>query len=343
MGSFSFPNLTVRAAVVFGLAAPALMMAAGANSYVTRNLVANVAGVADVTDPSLNDPWGISASATGPFWVSNHLTGNSTLYNGSGTITALVVTIPPATISKAAGKPTGQVQNPTAQFILPSGVKASFIFASEDGTISAWQTGATSITMVDNSAAGANYKGLALNPSAAAPLIYATNFSQNKVDVFDATFKPVTVPGGFVDAAIPAGFAPFNIWTLGGKLYVTYAKQSAVKAVDVAGAGNGYVSVFDFNGTLLNHLISGGTLNSPWGVAIAPASWGAFPGALIVGNFGDGAINAYDLATGNLLGAVQDTAGKPIVIAGLWALIVGNGGNGGDVNTIYFAAGVPNG
>ena len=342
MGSFSNSTRSA-AAVLLSLAAPALMLAAGANSFVTRNLVANVAGVADVTDPNLNDPWGLSTSTASPFWVSNHLAGNSTLYNGSGAITALVVAVPPGAASTAGGKPTGQVQNASTQFLVPSGVKSSFIFATEDGTISAWQTGAVSIVMVDNSAAGAVYKGLAINPSATAPLLYAANFRQNRIDVFDGAFKPTTVAGGFVDAAIPSGFAPFNIWNLAGKLYVTYAKQDAAKLLDVGGAGNGYVSVFDFNGNLLSHLISGGALNSPWGIAIAPANWGSFPGALIVGNFGNGAINAYDVNTGALLGAVQDTTGTPISLPGLWALIVGNGGNGGDPNTIYFAAGVPNG
>ena len=340
----SFVNLYFKhaAAALFGLAAPAVMLAAGANAYVEHNLVSDIPGLADVTDPNMNDPWGISISTTSPFWVSNHRSGYATVYNGSGAITPLVVTIPPGKASSGLGKPTGQVQNSTTAFLLPSGTKASFIFATEDGTIAAWQTGSLATTMVDNSAAGAVYKGLALNPSATAPLLYAANFRQDRIDVFNGTFAVTSVPGGFTDSAIPSGFAPFNIWTLNGKLYVTYAKQNSGGSLDVAGPGNGFVDVFDFNGNLLTHLISNGALNSPWGVALAPANWGAFGGNLLVGNFGDGTINAFDPVSGQQLGTLQDTTGKPIAIPGLWALIVGNG-KSGDPNTVYFAAGVPNG
>ena len=344
MGSFTngcYRNAVVGVLFAFGV--PAAMLAAGPNSYVQHNLVSNIAGIADVTDPNLVDPWGVATSTSSPFWVSDHVSGLATLYNGSGAITNLVVTIPAAGGARTTGKPTGQVQNSTTAFLLPSGTKASFIFATEDGAIAAWQTGATAVTVVDNSAAGAVYKGLALNPSATAPLLYATNFKQNRIDVFSGTFAPTSVPGGFVDAAIPSGFAPFNIWPLGGKLCVTYAKQNATGTLDVAGAGNGFVDVFDFNGNLLSHLISNGALNSPWGVALAPANFGAFPGALLVGNFGDGTINAFDPVSGAQLGTLQNISGTAITIPGLWALIVGNGKSGGDPNTVYFLAGVPNG
>jgi uncharacterized protein (TIGR03437 family) len=173
--------------------------------------------------------------------------------------------------------------------------------------------------------------------------LYAANFRTGKIDVFNSSWAPVALAGTFSDPAIPASFAPFNIWNLNSNLYVTYAKQDAAKLLDAAGAGNGYVSVFDQNGNLTTHLISGGALNSPWGVAIAPAAWGAFGGAVLVGNFGDGAINAFDAKTGAPLGALHDANGNNISIAGLWAIIFGNGGNGGDTKTLYFAAGVPNG
>jgi uncharacterized protein (TIGR03118 family) len=329
-------------AAVLGLCLPAPTMAAAANIYLKHNLVSNVAGEADVTDANLVDPWGISLSATSPFWVSNHLAGNSTLYNGAGAITAIVVTIPAGKASTPPGRPTGQVQNASSAFIIANGTKASFIFATEDGTISAWNTGTTAQVMVDNSAANAVYKGLAINPSGTAPLLYAANFRSGGIDVFDGAFAPTTVPGGFTDPNLPSGYAPFNIWNLAGKLYVTYAKQDAAKLLDVAGSGNGIVDVFDFNGTLLNRLVSNGALNSPWGVAIAPAGWGAFGGALLVGNFGDGKINAFDLTTGNLLGALQDAGGADISIPGLWGLVFGNGSRS-DQNTLYFAEGVPNG
>jgi uncharacterized protein (TIGR03118 family) len=326
------------------LAAPSLMTAAGANVYLQTNLVSNTAGQAAVTDPNLVDPWGISLSATSPFWVSNHLGGSSTLYSGNGAITPIVVTISPGKASTTGlGRPTGQVQNASTGFILQNGTKASFIFATDDGTIQAWNSGAVAQVMVDNGATGAVYKGLAINPSASAPLIYAANFNSGNVDIFNSTFSPTTTTGGFTDPNLPAGFAPFNISNLNGQLYVTYAKQDANKFLDVAGAGNGFVDVFDFNGNLLNRLVSNGALNSPWGVAIAPAGWGAFGGAFLVGNFGDGRINAFNLTTGTMLGTLQNALGSPIVIPGLWALVFGGNGSRSDANTLYFAAGVPNG
>jgi uncharacterized protein (TIGR03118 family) len=334
---------SIAVVALLGLAAPAAMPAAGPNSYLVHNLVANTAGVADFTDPNLVDPWAIAISATSPFWISDHLSGLATIYTGAGTVSSTVVTVPAGGGAKTTGKPTGQISNSTTAFLMPSGTKASFIFSTEDGTIAAWQSGTVAVTIVDNSAAGAVYKGLALNPSATAPLLYAANFSKGRIDVFSSTFAATTVPGGFTDPAIPSGFAPFNIWALNGKLYVTYAKQNAAGTLDVAGPGNGFVDVFDFNGNLLSHLISNGALNSPWGVALAPPAFGAFPGALLVGNFGDGTINAFDPSTGNQLGTLLDGTGKVISIPGLWALVVGNGKSGGDPNTVYFVAGVPNG
>ncbi|HVW85999.1 MAG TPA: TIGR03118 family protein [Bryobacteraceae bacterium] len=321
----------------------------GSNLYLTTNLVSNIKGLAPIVDPNLADPWGISFSSSSPFWVSNHLSGTSTLYNGSGAITPLVVTVPKgsASASGSPGRPTGQVWNGTATaFLLPApgnGRAASFIFATEDGTISGWNGGTTALVEVDNSANQAAYKGLAIGTSAGGPTLYAANFRSGKIDVFNSSWAPAALTGNFSDPGVPSGFAPFNIWNLNGSLYVTYARQDPNKFLDVGGAGNGYVSVFDLNGNLLNHLISSGALNSPWGVAIAPAGWGAFGGALLVGNFGDGRINAFDVKTGNLLGTLQDKTGNPITLAGLWAIVFGNGGRGGDQNTLYFAAGTPNG
>jgi uncharacterized protein (TIGR03118 family) len=323
--------------------APVAAFAAGANAYIQHNLVSDIPGLADVTDPNLVNPWGIAISGASPFWVSNQGKGNSTLYNGSGTITALVVTVPPASGTQA-GTPTGQVNNATTTaFLIPSlNRAASFIFATEDGTISAWANGITgnvAAIMVNNSAT-AVYKGLAIGTSSTGPVLYATNFRASTIDVFDAKFAATKLAGSFTDANVPAGFAPFNIWQLGGKLYVTYAKQDAAKEDDEPGAGNGYVAVFDLDGNLVKHLVSGGALNAPWGVAIAPANFGAFGGALLVGNFGDGRVNAFDLNTGAQLGTLQDPSGKAIVIDGVWALIFGNGANGGDKNTLYFSAGI---
>jgi uncharacterized protein (TIGR03118 family) len=326
-------------ALVFVLAAAiasaAFAQAPTANAYVQTNLVSDTPGLAPVTDPNLIAPWGISESTTSPFWISNEGTGTSTLYNGSGTITPLVVTIAGGAKSPKPTQPTGQVQNSTTGFILANGNKASFIFDGLDGTITAWNTGTTAAVMVDNSATS-SYTGLAIGTSAGGPTLYAANVKLGRIDVFDTNFKPTTLAGSFTDSQIPTGYAPFNIQNLGGKLYVTYTTQPAA-------AGNGFVSVFDLNGNLLTHLASNGPLNQPWGIQIAPSTFGAFAGNLIVGNFGDGKINAFDLSTGKALGTLQDTKGNPIVNNGLWGLQFGNGKNGGDTNILYFTAAIPSG
>jgi uncharacterized protein (TIGR03118 family) len=313
---------------------------APANVYVQHNLVSDIPGLADVTDPNLVDPWGLSFSATGPFWISDAGKSVSTLYNGAGTITPLVVTVPAGAKGPAKSSPSGQVNNNTTVFLLPTGTKSSFIFATEDGTISAWSGGAASTVMVDNSASGAVYEGLAIGTSSLGGTLYAANFNTGNIDVFDGKWAPATLTGNFQDPNLPSGFAPFNIWNLGGKLYVMYAKQNGVKKRDVAGTGNGFVNVFDLNGTFQKRLISNDVLNSPWGVAIAPATWGAFGGAVLVGNFGNGTINAFDATTGATLGTLKNKDGQPIVNSGLWALAFGNGGSGGDPNTLYFTAGI---
>ena len=328
---------TMRIASLF-LLARFTILAAGANVFVRHDLVSDQPGVADVTDPNLINPWGVAFSATSPFWVSNTGSGTSTLYNGSGAITPLVVTIP-AAASGQTGTPTGQVFNSTPAFVLANGNKASFIFSTEDGTISAWNGGTAASIVVNNSASGAVYYGLAIGTNAAgAPLLYAPNYTTGKIEVYSGSFAPATVAGGFTDPKLPAGYAPFNIWPLGGKLYVAWAKQGPLRGV--GGAGVGWVSVFDFDGNLQKDLVSGGPLNAPWGMAIAPASFGAFGGALLVGNFADGKINAFDANSGAPLGTLQDANGNALVFPGLWALIFGNGGNGGDRNTLYITAGV---
>ena len=313
------------------------------NVYRVVNLVSNVTGAAAVTDPNLVDAWGL-ANANTPFWVSDHGNGLTTVYNAAGVVSSTVVTIPAATAG-ATGKPTGQVQNNQGSaFTLANGSNASFIFSTEDGLIVGWNGGSAKLGQVvaNNSAKNAVYKGLAIGTSAVGGTLYAANFRSGKIDTWGPGFAPVSLAGGFVDPTVPAGFAPFNIWNLAGTLYVEYAKQDANQFLDVAGAGNGHVAAFDQNGNLLQHLISNGPLNSPWGVAIAPANWGAFGGALLVGNFGDGTINAFNLTTGVSLGALQDATGNPISITGLWGLLFGTGTKA-DVNTLYFVAGMPDG
>jgi uncharacterized protein (TIGR03118 family) len=326
------------------LALPAV--AAPANAYIQHNLVADTPGVADVTDPNLINPWGIAISATSPFWLSNGGTGLATVYSTSATATitvaALKVTVPHgAGSTDTVGVVTGQLSNATTSvFLLANGNKASFLFCTEDGTISAWNAGTTAQVKLDNSASGAAYKGMALGGTSAVPQLYVANFSAGTVEVYDGNFATVaTAPGAFLDPQIPAGFGPFNIVNINNKLYVAYAKQANKKRFDQAGPGNGYVDVFDMSGTLVTRLIAGGVLNSPWGMAIAPPNFGAFSNMLLVGNFGNGRINAFDPASGASQGALLDPSGSPITNSGLWALQVGNGKSGGDANAVYFTAG----
>jgi uncharacterized protein (TIGR03118 family) len=310
------------------------------SAYSQHNLVSDVPGLADHTDPNLLNPWGIAFSASGPFWISDNHSGLSTIYNSTGAVQTLVVTVPPATGGAPPAAPTGIVFNNTTNFIVASNVAARFIFATEDGTISAWASGANAVLKVDNSASGAIYKGLALAKAGVSNYLYAADFHNGRIDVVDGNFSPVTLAGSFTDPGIPAGFAPFDIESIGTNLWVTYAKQDANKEDDVPGPGNGYVDIFDTSGNLLKRFASNGALDSPWGLAMAPAGFGRFAGQLLVGNFGDGTINAFDPASGAFVGPLANTNGELIAIEGLWGLKFGNGGNGGDTNTLYFTAGI---
>jgi uncharacterized protein (TIGR03118 family) len=318
---------------------------AAANQYAQHNLVSDLPGMADRVDANLINPWGIVASPGSPFWISDNSTGFSTLYNGSGVPNALKVPIP-APGNMPVGAASGITFNGTSSFNAAPGMPSSFIFSTENGTIVGWNSQvntAKGVILVDNSASRAVYKGLAMATRSEGPLLYAANFNAGTIDVFDGNLNQLTLPGAFQDSGIPAGFAPFNIQNLGGTLYVTYAKQDAAKHDDVAGTGNGYVDVYDLNGLLLQRLVVQGALNSPWGLAIAPAGFGDFGGALLVGNFGSGAINAYDINSGNLLGQLKDAKGNVIAIPGLWGLSFGNGSGSGDTNTLYFTAGISGG
>jgi len=315
--------------------------AAAQNSYFQRNLVSDIAGMAEKTDTNLVNPWGIATSASSPFWVSDNHAGVSTLYDGNGIASSLVVTIPPPSGGTPPAAPTGVVFNSSTNFQISPGLASHFIFATEDGTIVGWNSGSAGVVKVDNSPSSAIYKGLGIGTSGGSNYLYAANFFAGTIDVFDQNYAPATLPGSFLDPTIPTGFAPFNVQNIGGQLYVTYAKQDADKHDDVPGGGNGYVNIFDTSGSLVRRLISNGALNSPWGLALAPTNFGPFSGALLVGNFGNGKINAFDPATGNLLGTLQDPAGNPITIQGLWGLLFGNGGGGGDTRTLYFSAGIP--
>lgn len=321
--------------------------ASAATQVAVTNLVSNGAVPAATIDPNLVNPWGLARSATGPFWISDNGTGLSTLYNGAGTKIPLTVTIPPPKGSTGTAAPTGIVFNGNAgSFQVTSGGKtgtSAFIFSTEDGTISGWAPSVSTtqaILAADNSALGAGsvYKGLAIASTASGNFLYASDFRNGLVEQFDSSFNLVR---SFTDPGVAPGYAPFGAQVLDGHLFVTYALQNDLKHDDVAGPGNGYVDVFNFDGTLFQRLVSqGGEINSPWGLDIAPASFGDAAGKLLVGNFGDGTISIFDLMTGNFMGRLLGTDGKPIVIDGLWGLMNGNGGSGGDPNKVYFTAGI---
>jgi uncharacterized protein (TIGR03118 family) len=377
-------------------AAPADDVAHG-GTVLQTNLVSDLPGVAAVTDPNLQNPWGISESGGSPFWISDNNSGLSTLYSTATppiSTLGLVVNIP-TPVATTGGAADGTVFNTaggTGAFqvtgLNKSGQTASaaaaFLFDSEDGTITGWNPGidptgkfaagasAQAATAVDNSGnnftnpdpsqqTGAVYKGLAIATSTtpiiagdanSTALLYASNFRAGTIDVYDGMWnKPMGMaPGAFTDPGLPAGFAPFNVQVLGSKLYATYALQNAAKHDDVAGPGRGFVDVFNLDGTPglpggQVRLISRGALNSPWGLAIAPTGFAGLSASnsdpvLLVGNFGNGRIHAYDASTGEFMGRLSDPDGEPIVINNLWALRVGNGGNGGAANTVYFTAGI---
>jgi len=300
---------------------------AAGGSFQQTNLVSDIPGLANFTDPNLKNPWGISHSSTSPFWVSNQVTGTSTLYNGTGQ------PFPPGSpLIVNVANPTGQVFNSTPDFSLPTGGKAVFIFASLNGTISGWNGGTSSV--IEATTPGAVYTGLAIGNNGSGNFLYAANATGTGIDVFDGTFQATSLPGSFTDPNLPGGFSVYNIQNLGGTLFVTYENETS---------GGGVVDAFDLNGNFLRRVTSnadGGPLDSPWGLALAPSTFGQFGGALLVGNEEDGHISAFNPTTGAFLGQLLDQNGNPIANTGLWGLTFGNGGNGGDPNKLYFAAGI---
>lgn len=339
----NFPLTTFLACAVVALSLlPWNAMAQ--NTFLRSNLAADIYGLAANTDTNLVNPWGITSSSTSPFWVADNRKGLSTVYDGGGAPQSIVVTIPAAAGSSGRSAPTGVVFNDGSSFQI-SGNPARFIFATADGVIGAWEaaSGTTALRMVDNNAIGAVYKGLALASTASGDLLYAANFKTGGIDVFNGNFAPVFLPGTFTDPILPAGYAPFNIQNLNSKLYVAFARQNASGTNDLPGAGNGIIDVFDYNGNFLQRLITGGSLNSPWGMALAPSTLTGFAGNLLVANSGDGRINAFNLTNGVLTDVLRDNSGSPIQIEGLRGLIFGNGGNGGDPKTLYFTAGIAGG
>jgi uncharacterized protein (TIGR03118 family) len=317
-------------------------------SYLVHDLVSDQQGVAPITDPNLVNAWGI---AVGPqaMWVSSNGKDLSTVYTGDVAGAPLVKN--PLKVNIPVGEPTGQVFNNTeSDFVVSDGTntgQALFIFASESGVVSGWSpevpppSPSTDAQIGFQATDGAVYKGIALaNDSANGDnFLYVADFHNNKIDVLDSTFTPATLGGTFTDPDLPEGFAPFNIAAINGQLYVSYAKQDSDQHDDVAGAGNGFIDVFSTDGDFVQRLVSQGKLNSPWGMVVAPAKFGDFSNDLLVGNFGDGRINAYNPDTGAFLGTLSSSKGHPLVTAGLWGLAFGNGSTAGNSNTLYFAAG----
>ncbi len=303
------------------------------NNYQSVNLVADIAGFgATRIDANLSNAWGIAIGPTGAFWIAANHTGYSTIYDRNGVQLLPAVSIPSKGVVNG-GSPTGVVYNSTSSFL-----GSKFIYAGEDGTISAWLSGTTTITVADRSSFGAVYKGIAIASVGGADFLYLANFSGNNIDVFDANFNFVsTMP--FDDATIPAGFAPFNVYNHGGKLYVTYAKlKGPENEDDEKGVGNGFVNIFNANGTLEKRFATRGTLNSPWAVVDAPAGFGQGTDVILVGNFGDGKINVFS-ADGTYKGQLSNN-GTAIAIDGLWALAFPEDGiPAGDQNQLFFTAG----
>jgi uncharacterized protein (TIGR03118 family) len=326
------------------------------STYRQINMVSDQAGKAALTDPDLVNAWGLAASPGtntspgSPLWVADNGSDKATLYAGAS---ATSVSKVPLVIDVTGAAPTGQVFNSDGSAFIVSDSHGNsgsslFLFDTENGTIDGWApnvgnpSGSNPSTVTEvarNNGANAVYKGLAVATVKGKNFLYATNFRSGRVEAYDSTFTPVEMPGGlFVDPGLPAGYGPFGIAEIMGKLYVTFAKQDATLHDDVAGPGNGFVDVFTNTGAFVRRLVTRGALNSPWGLALAPRSFGRFGGDLLVGNFGNGLINVYNPANGASLGRLTRSNGLPIQIGGLWGLMFGNG-NAAGTNELIFSAG----
>jgi uncharacterized protein (TIGR03118 family) len=342
MSSRGFRSLALAAVTVaVAVFASAAQSRQSADIYAVHPLVSDSSATpAAATDASLVNGWGLSAGPTTPWWAANNGTNTSTLYSGTGAKVPLTVTV--------AGAPTGTVFNGSAtDFVVSQNGKsgaARFLFATEGGAILGWTpsvNGAAAVVGVDRSSVGAVYKGLAT----ANDRLYATDFHNGRVDVFDASFSPVATSGGFKDAKVATGFAPFGIQALGGNIFVSYAKQDAAKKNDTPVPGQAYVDEFTPDGQLVARVVNSGKknapLNAPWGLALAPSDFSVFGGDLLVGNFGNGRISAYTQRGGSWVykGQLRLADGTPIAIDGLWAIAFGNGAAAGPKNTLYFLSG----
>ena len=344
--------VVILCAIIFGaqkarVTASSRLAAAGPSQfYAQHNLVSDGFVPADHINSDVVNAWGLVSGPTTPWWIVDNGTGKSTLYNVATGTFPLTVTVPG--VGGEQGNPTGIVFNGGSGFVVNNGAGTSparFIFASEDGTISAFR-GVPVVTVVPNAQApahGAIYKGLAIDSATNGQFLFATDFHNGNVDIFDASFHLVTIPGAFTDPTLPPGFAPFGIQNIDGTIYVTYALQDEDKEDDVAGPGNGFVDAFTTSGAFIRRVASMGELNSPWGLALAPVDFGRFSGDLLVGNFGDGRIHAFrqeEDGEFEAVGLLHSAAGRPIQIDGLWALQFGHGASAnGPTNTLFFTAG----
>ena len=347
MTRFSVRGALLAFVVVAGLVA-AVPTQAGppGNRFAVTPLVSNVPGVAPTTDANLQNSWGLARAAGSPWWIADNGTDKTTVYNGAGALQAIngdaFKDVPGAPTGAVFSGITGQFQVGTTQTPNTLGT-SNFIFDSEDGTISAWRGPSKgALVTVDMSSSGAEFKGLAISNGASGPRLYATDFANGKVDVFNGSWTLVNTPGAFVDPNLPNGFAPFGIQTIGSRVFVTYGIQgTGGDEIDRNGAG--IVDVYDLDGTFLHRVATRGYLNAPWGVAMAPAGWPAVGGDLLIGNFGNGKIHAFtEQPNGDFKkdGALRDENGKKIAIDGLWALEFGGGtAANGDVNSLFFTAG----
>jgi len=332
--------MKLRALIVGLLAAQGVSSLASAqqqSGYSQTNLVANTAGVANHADSQLSNPWGISFIPGQAFWIANNNGGTSTLYDAQGNKQTLVVGIPTAGTNPCnPGCPTGTVANSVAGYF----GNGAFLFDTEDGIIANWTGQGNAITVMDNSSHGAVYKGLALLTNNEGTFLLAANFNSGKIDVFDRNFNPTHLTGTLTDPNLPAGYAPHGVHVINNVIFVAFAMQDSAKHDPVTGAGLGIVDAFDSEGNFTRTFATGGTLNAPWGVVATPANFGSFSNDVLIGNFGDGTINAYDTQA-NFLGQVKDSGGHVITNPGLWDMVFGASGTG-DPNTLYFTAGGAN-
>ena len=347
-------RLSIATLLVAATAACGLATAQTAGTYQVTPIISDVAitGATPTIDAGFIDPWGISGGNT--LWINTNVTGFSYLSSVLGVPGSFKAVIPPAS-GTGTGQPTGTVQNTTTGFILSNGSKASFLFATLDGTISGWN-GATSATgnhaliQVNNNSSSAVYTDMALVTNTTGTFLLVPNFGLGaKVEIYNTSFQPATLAGSFTDPNIPTGYAPYAIKSIGTQVFVTYMKRTtppfaagAATYQEILGTNTGFVSVFDVNGNFVARAVTGGNLNAPWGVTIAPASFGIYGGDLLVGNFGDGLITAYKPTTDGTpyvyQGTVADSTGKPIAYPGLWEIFVSTS-TAAVPNSIYFDAG----